>query len=274
MVRIIDTHAQLWTAEAIMSMPEAMREGYVRVFGNDLPTLTGTVEDMDAAGVAISVLVAVDAETTFGYRVSNELVAEAVRSNPDRFIGFASVDPHKGEAARRELRRAVVQDGLKGLKILPHLAELPVNHKTMYGVYQEALELGIPVLFHMGTQFHTGTKLKYCRPLDVDEVAVDFPDLKLIIAHFGWPWYEETMAVVHRNLNVYFNIAGWAPKRIPDFVFSYMKGPVKEKALFGSDYPLVSRKRIVDELSGIDLADDVRERLYYKNALEVIPGLK
>jgi hypothetical protein len=272
-VEIIDTHAQLWTAEAIMAMPEAMREGYLRVFGDNLPTLADTISDMDAAGISKSVIVAIDAETVFDYRVTNEVVAESVSANPDRLIGFASVDPHKGKAAKRELRRAVEKDGMKGLKLLPHLIELPVCDKLIYPLYQEASELGIPVLFHMGTQFHTGTKLKFCRPLDVDEVAVDFPELKLIIAHFGWPWYEEAMAVAHRNLNVYFNIAGWAPKRIPEFVFKYMNGPVQDKALLGSDYPLVSRERIVAELADIDLKDDTREKLYYRNALEVIPGL-
>lgn len=273
-MEIIDTHAQLWTAEAIMSMPETMREGYVRIFGDNLPTLEDTVSDMDAAGVSKSVIVAIDAETVWDYRLSNELVARAVSENPDRLIGFASVDPHKGVIARKELKRAVEEDDMKGLKLLPHLIELRANDRLMYPLYEVAQELTIPVLYHMGTQFHTGTKLKYCRPLDVDEVAVDFPDLRLIIAHFGWPWYEEALAVVHRNLNVYFNIAGWAPKRIPDFVFKYMRGPVKEKALFGSDYPLVSRQRIVSELSDMDIREDVREHLYYKNALEVIPGLK
>jgi predicted TIM-barrel fold metal-dependent hydrolase len=273
-LQVIDTHAQLWTAEAIMSMPEAMRENYVRVFANNLPTIDDTIKDMDAAGVSMSVIVAVDAEVQWGYRVSNELVAETVRKNPDRLIGFASVDPNKGDAARKELRRAVRDDGMRGLKLVPHLCEIQVNEPVMYPLYEESQELGIPVLFHMGTQFHSGTKLKFCRPIDVDEVAVDFPDLKLIIAHFGWPWYEEALAVAHRNLNVYFNIAGWAPKRIPDFVWSYMKGPVKEKALLGSDYPLVSRQRIMTELADIDISNDVRERLYYKNALEVIPGLK
>ena len=273
-MKIFDTHSQLWTAEAIMSMPETMREGYIRIFGDNLPTLEDTVNDMDAAGVDKSVLVAIDAETVWDYRVSNELVAEAVSANPDRLIGFASVDPHKGVIARKELRRAVEQDGMKGLKLLPHLTELRVNDRAMYPLYEEARDLGIPVLYHMGTQFHTGTKLKYCRPIDVDEVAVDLPDLKLIIAHFGWPWYEEALAVAHRNLNVYFNIAGWAPVRIPEFVFNFMKGPVKEKALLGSDYPLVSRQRIMAELADVDIVDDVRERLYYKNALEVIPGLE
>ncbi len=256
-----------------MSMPEAMREGYVKVFGSNLPTIDDTIGDMDLAGVELSVLVAIDAESVWSYRVSNELVAEKVREHPDRFIGFASVDPNKGAPAVRELRRAVEQDGMVGLKILPHLVELRASDRAMYPVYEEARSLGIPVLFHMGTQFHTGTKLKFARPLDVDEVAVDFPGLKLIIAHFGWPWYEEAMAVAHRNEHVYFNIAGWAPARSPDFVFSYMKGPVKEKALLGSDYPLVSRQRVVSELADIELPDDVRERLYYRTALEAIPGL-
>ena len=272
-MQIIDTHAQLWTAEAIMSMPEKMREGYIRVFGENLPTLEDTIADMDAAGVSKSVIVAVDAETRWDYRVANELVAEAVSANPDRLIGFASVDPHKGKAARKELRRAVEEDDMRGLKILPHLAECHVNDSLMFPLYEEAQDLGVPVLFHMGTQFHTGTRLKFCRPIDVDDIAVDLPEVKFIIAHFGWPWYEEALAVVHRNPNVYFNIAGWAPKRVPEFVYSYMKGPVKEKALLGSDYPLVSRRRVVDELSEVDLPEDVRESLYYKNALEVIPGL-
>ncbi len=269
-MEIIDTHAQLWTKEAIMSMPESMREGYIRVFGDNLPTIEDTISDMNAAGVSKSVVVAIDAETIWDYKVSNELVARTVAENPDRLIGFASVDPHKGVLARKELRRAVNEYGLKGLKLLPHLLELRINDKKMYPLYEEACELGIPVLFHTGTQFHTGTKLKYCRPIDVDEVAVDMPELRLIIAHFGWPWYEEAMAVVHRNENVYFNIAGWAPKRIPAFVFSYMKGPVKEKCLFGSDFPLVSRQRIVTELSSIDLPDDVREHLYNKNARKLL----
>lgn len=272
-MEIIDTHSQLWTAEAIMSMPESMRDGYIRIFGENLPTLEDTIKDMDEAGVGKSVVVAIDAETIWDYRVSNELVAETVSKHPDRLVGFASVDPNKGVLAVKELRRAVEEYDMIGLKILPHLIELRANDRRMYPLYEEAASLGVPVLFHMGTQFHDGTKLKFCRPIDVDEVAVDLPELKMIIAHFGWPWYEEAMAVVHRNVNVFFNIAGWAPKRIPKFIFEYMKGPVREKALLGSDYPLVSRQRIISELSNMDIKDEVRERLYHLNALEVIPGL-
>lgn len=271
---IIDTHSQLWTEQAINSMPAEMRENYLGVFAGEPPQIQDTISDMNAAGVTKSVIVAVDAESLWNYKVSNELVAEAVSEDPERLIGFASVDPNKGTGAIHELRRSVTEHDMRGLKLVPHLCEIQVNDKVMYPIYEEALDLGIPVLFHMGTQFHTGTKLKFCRPVDVDEVAVDFPDLKLIIAHFGWPWYEESLAVVHRNPNVYFNIAGWAPKRIPDIIWSYIKGPVKDKVLWGSDYPLVSRKRIVEELNEIALPREPFERLCYRNALEVIPGLK
>lgn len=269
-MEIYDTHAQLWTEEAIMSMPESMREGYLRIFGENLPKIGDTLQDMDAAGVAKSVIVAIDAETRWGYGVSNELVAQTVAEHPDRFIGFASVDPHKGVLAVRELKRAVEDLGLRGLKLLPHLLELRPNDREMYPVYEAARDLGIPVLFHAGTQFHTGTKLKYCNPIDIDEVAVDFPDLKIIIAHSGWPWYEETMTICQRNQNVWFNIAGWAPRHIPEFVVRYMDRVLSHKALFGSDYPLVSRKRIVEELKALELREETMRHLLHENAVQVL----
>ena len=83
-MEIIDTHAQLWTEEAIMSMPEEMRQGYLRIFGDNLPKIGDTIEDMDAAGVSRSVLVAIDAETRWDYRVSNDLGAETVAEHITR----------------------------------------------------------------------------------------------------------------------------------------------------------------------------------------------
>ncbi len=290
-MEVIDTHSQLFTAEAFGAMPLEMRASYLKTFmpgavppgareeqvleaarnfSENLPPLEATLADMDAAGVTRSVVVAVDAETRWNYRVSNESVAEAVAAYPDRLIGFASVDPHKGVVARHELRRAVEDLKLRGLKLLPHLLELCPNDPEMYPVYEEASALGIPVLFHSGTQFHAGTKLKYCRPLDIDDVAVDFPDLTLIIAHFGWPWYEEAMAVVQRNPNVYFNIAGWAPRHIPAFVISYMDRVLNRKCLLGSDYPLVARTRIMAELADIEMKEETRENLYSANARKIL----
>ncbi|MEJ2068650.1 MAG: amidohydrolase family protein, partial [Deltaproteobacteria bacterium] len=134
--------------------------------------------------------------------------------------------------------------------------ELDINDKKAYPLYEAAQELNVPVLFHTGTQFHAGTKIKYCRPLFVDEVAVDFPRLKLVIAHFGYPWWEEAMAVVRRNPFVYFNIAGWGPKHIPKGVIQAANSYLKGKVLFGSDYPLISRGRILKEVRELDIKDE------------------
>ncbi len=253
---IIDTHSQLWTKEAIESFPKAMAEGYKAMFKDmGFPSIEDTLADMDAAGVDKAVIVAVDAETIHNYRVSNDLVAETVSKHPDRLIGFASVDPHKGDKGVRELERAVGDLKLRGLKLLPHLVELDINDPVIYPLYEAAQELGVPVLFHTGTQFHAGTKIKYCRPLFVDDVAVDFPRLKLVIAHFGYPWWEEALAVVRRNPFVYFNIAGWAPRYIPEGVIRLADTALTGKVLFGSDYPLLSRVRIMKEIRELGIKE-------------------
>ena len=233
-----------------------MAESYRQMFGDiGMPSIEDTLKDMDAAGVDRAVVVAVDAETIHHYKVTNDLVAETVGKHPDRLIGFASVDPNKGKRAVREFERAITNLKLAGLKLLPHLVELDINDKKIYPLYEAAQALGVPVLFHTGTQFHAGTKIKYCRPLFVDEVAVDFPSLALIIAHFGYPWWEEALAVVRRNPSVYFNIAGWAPKHIPSGVISAANTYLSHKVLFGSDYPLLSRTRIIKELKELNLKE-------------------
>lgn len=269
---IIDTHSQLWTKEALVSLPELMYRTYRAVFGESVENLSekATIKDMDAAGVERSVVVAVDAETTYNYKVPNELVAVLRNKYPDRIIGFAGVDPHKGKLAVKELEHAVKDLGLSGLKLMPHLMELNPNDRLLYPLYETATALGIPILFHAGTQYHTGSKIKYCHPIFFDDVAADFPNLKIIIAHFGWPWVTETIAIVMRNKNVYFNIAGWAPKHLPSELINYMNGPLSNKALFGSDFPLLSRKRIIEELHAVPLKKEVLNKLLVENPARVL----
>ncbi|MCX5866959.1 MAG: amidohydrolase family protein [Proteobacteria bacterium] len=266
---IIDTHAQLFTRELIDlfnrgEIPGMDALGYGFFFAKGAPE--DTLADMDAAGVEKSVVVAIDAETVSGYRIPNDLVAQAVEKYPGRLIGLGSVDPHKGVLAVREVERLARELKLKGLKFIPHLLELNPDDRLFYPVYEAAQELGLPVLFHTGTHYHLGKKLKYCLPLPLDEVAVDFPNLKIILAHFGFPWFAEALAICQRNQNVYFNIAGWAPRYIPEMVIQYINGPLSRKALLGSDHPLLSRKRILDELKEIPLKDESRSRLLEENA--------
>ncbi|MCD4674798.1 MAG: amidohydrolase family protein [Desulfobacula sp.] len=268
---IIDTHAQLNTRDAMEGITEQLVVGYAAAFSEmERIGLETSIKDMDAAGVEKSVLVAIDAETTFKYLVSNEMVAAAVRRYPERFIGFASVDPHKGTAAADELVDAVTRLGLKGLKIVPNLIEMYPNDRRLYPLYEIAREHDIPVLFHSGTLFYTGVRLKFGQPMSIDDVAVDFPQLKIIIAHFGLPWFYEAIAIVQRNPNVYFNISGWKPKYIPADVVRYMNGPLRHKVLFGSDYPLLSRVEILEELKQLKLKDDTLQMLLEGNAKAVL----
>ena len=263
---IIDTHSQLFTAEAMASFPEEMARSYQAMFPDMThPSIADTLSDMDAAGVERAVIVGIDAETTHRYRVANDLVARTVAQHPQRLIGFAGADPHKGALACDELTRAVNDLGLRGLKLLPHLAGICPDDRRMYPLYETARALKIPVLFHTGTQFHAGTKIKYCQPLFLDSVAVDFPGLQIVMAHFGYPWYHEGLAVVLRNPNVWFNIAGWSPKRIPEEVIRQINGPLRYKALFGSDFPLLKRTRIVAELDQLPFKDGVKQLLMSDN---------
>ncbi|AGK61769.1 putative metal-dependent hydrolase of the TIM-barrel fold protein [Archaeoglobus sulfaticallidus PM70-1] len=266
---IVDTHAQLWTREVIESLPRSMVDSYSRVFGKDFSiSVEKMLADMDEAGVEKAVVVGVDAETTYSYKVSNDAVYRAYEESGGRLIPFAGVDPHKGKVALKEIDR-IVKLNFKGLKFMPHLHELNPNDPKMYEIYRAANDYGLPLLFHTGTQFHKGSKIKYCRPLYLDDVAVDFPDLKIIIAHFGYPWYEEALAVVRRNENVYFNIAGWSPKYIPEVVIRQMNSILSDKVLFGTDYPLMNYKRVVEELKQLNLKETTYEKMFYRNAKRI-----
>lgn len=269
---IVDSHSHVRTEEALRGIPKRTIVEYERIFHQkwDPIPIEETIRDMDEAGVDKAVIVAVNAETAVGHKIANEHIAELVDRYPDRLIGYASVDPHKGALAVKEFGKAVGDLGLKGLKLLPHLLELNANDRLIYPLYEKAQEFGVPVLFHSGTQFDVGTKIKYCRPIDIDEVAVDFPDLKIVIAHFGWPWTEEAIAVVQRNRNVYFDIAGWAPKYLPQTLLKYMDGILSSKALFATDYPLLPRKRVVSEFDTLPLKVETKKKVLSENVKQLL----
>jgi predicted TIM-barrel fold metal-dependent hydrolase len=268
---IIDTHSQLWTKEALATVPPAMLRSYEKIFKGIRPLeLEDILADMDQAGVDMSVIVAVDAETVSHYKIPNEIVAQAVKRYPKRFIGFAGVDPHKGVLAVDEVMRSVEELGLVGLKFINHLLEMAPNDSRMYPVLEKAQELHLPVLFHTGIHFHTGARLRYCRPETLDDIAIDFPELKIIAAHFGFPWFYEAMAVAQKNSNVYFNIAGWAPRHIPEYVIRMINGPLADKALLGSDFPLISRVRIMKELSELPIKEKTLQKLQSQNPANLL----
>ncbi|MEX0763195.1 MAG: amidohydrolase family protein [Dehalococcoidia bacterium] len=228
---------------------------------------------------AMAVIFSVDAETATGDKPdSNDYVAEIVNAHPDVFMGFASVDPWKGSAAVDELERSVRDLGLRGLKLHPvHQAFYP-DDARFHSLFAKCSELGVPVLIHTGyaaagagTPGGGGFKLAHSRPIPhIDNIAAEFPELTIIMAHPAWPWIEEQIAVALHKPNVYLDLSGWAPKYIPDRLIQEANSRLRDKVLFGSDYPYMPPERWLEEFEQLDIRDDVRPKILLENAQRVL----
>lgn len=222
----------------------------------------------------LAVIFEIDAETASGQPyVGNDYIASIVRQYPDQFIGFASVDPWKGQLAINELERSVRELGLRGLKLHPTTQAFYPNDLRFYPLWAKASALGIPVLFHSGqTGVGSGTpggggyKLKYSHPMLLDDVAADFPDLTIIMAHPAVPWQEEQLAVALHKGNVYIDLSGWSPKYFRPILVQYLRSILQDKALFGSDYPVLQPERWLRDFDGLELKDEVRHKILLDNA--------
>jgi predicted TIM-barrel fold metal-dependent hydrolase len=235
-------------------------------------------EELDIIGV----LLAWDAETATGLPpVTNDEVAEIVRRYPDRFIGFASVDPWKGKRAIEEIQRAVTELGLKGAKFHPSLQAFYPNDGRFYPLYEKICELGVPALFHTGTSGigagvpgGMGIRLDYARPIHLDQVAADFPQLTIIGAHPAWPWHEEMLAIIGHKSNVFMDLSGWSPKYLPKVILDEARKRLADRMLFGSDYPFIQPRRWLADFDALEgFSPDVRQKILYDNAARIL-GLK
>ena len=234
-----------------------------------------TYRDLDVLAVIFSV----DSQTATGdVPDSNDYVAEIAASHPEQFIGFASVDPHKGEWAVKELERAVRELGLKGLKLHPiHQAFFP-SDEAFRPLFDKCEELGVPVLIHSGyaaagagTPGGGGFKLKYARPIPyIDDLAADHPGLTIIMAHPAWPWVDEQVAVVLHKPNVYIDLSGWAPRYIPRELIREANTRLQNKVLFGSDYPYMPPSRWLQEFEELEMRDGPRQKILLDNAKRVL----
>src|SRR3954463_7813909 len=192
-----------------------LREATERYFRTSIPVRTvDEMADEFRADDVVAVLLAWDAQSESGLPpVTNDFVASCVERHPDTFLGFAGVDPWKGRAAVVELRRAVGDLGLRGLKLHPSAQGIAPNDQRCYPLYEAATDLDIPVLFHTGTTGlgaglpgGGGIKLGYSRPILLDDVAADFPDLAIVAAHPSWPWQDEMLAVAQHKTNVWLDL--------------------------------------------------------------------
>ncbi len=267
---IIDTHCHFWVEELMSDELKEILIAFCRQHGFDAgKVLDGKperlVEEMDEAGIDKAVILPLDYGLKFegkvDFRYYNDYAARVVKEYPDKIIGFAGIDPRRGKEAISELERCVSKLELNGVKIW-QLVGFYVDDPGLYDFYEKVADLDVAVLFHTGGG-PPGTYMKYNNPVHVDKVAVDFPEMRIVMAHVGNPWINEALVVAAKNPNVYVDISAWelAAKKAP-FALVQMLVTAKlicgmEKVLFGSDWPLftplMSLRDWVEFVKGIQL---------------------
>ena len=279
MPRAIDFHVHPSTPEYVDAAMGHFGPACESYFHTKLPHhQVHEMADVFRAADVLGVLLAWDAETNTGLPpVSNDFVAQCARDHPDAFIGFASVDPLKGDAAVTELERAVRMLGLRGCKLHPTAQGFVPDDRAVYPIWEAASELRIPVLVHTGT---TGLgaglpgggrlKLEPSRPIHLDAVAADFPDLQIVMAHPAWPWQDEQLAIALHKPNTWIDLSGWSPRRFAPDLVRNIKGPLRDRVLFGTDYPFLTHEQWFRAWETLDIPDDVSEQVLYTNAARLL----
>jgi hypothetical protein len=280
MPRAIDFHVHLPISEFMdvaIGPYRAAAERYFRaeVKLRDIEEIADYYAQQDIVGV----LLAWDAETATGRKpLRNDTVAEIVRRYPQQFVGFASVDPHKGDAAIVEIERAVRQLGLSGAKFHPGVQSFYPNDPRFLTLFQKIAELKIPALFHTGTNGlgagmpgGGGIKLDHTRPIYLDSLSTDVPELVIIGAHPSWPWEQEMIAILQHKPNVYNDLSGWSPKYIPPALLTEAAGRLNDKFLFGSDYPFITPDRWLRDFERLDgWSDEARRNVLFGNGQRLL----
>ena len=222
------------------------------------------------------VVFSVDERLSGRPQLSNDEVADFAAENADIAIAFASIDPHRGAEAVREARRLVSSGRVRGLKLHPPLQQFVPNDPMAYPLYEVFAEARLPVLFHTG---HSGIgtgmpggggiRLKYGNPMPIDDVAVDFPGMPIILAHPSFPWQDEAISICLHKPTVYIDLSGWSPKYFAPNLVQYANTLLKHKVLFGSDYPLLTPDRWLADLESTAIRADVRPLILKDNAVKL-----
>ncbi len=277
----VHVHAERNEGEPQDPVTAEVLEAAARYFGGTPPQPTAR----EVAGYyrernMLAVIFNVDDEAGMGRsRLGNQEVLEAARENPDVLIPFGSIDPHQGKLAIREVTELIAA-GVRGFKFHPNTQAFWPNDRDHYQLYEPIAEAGLICLFHSGTTGigagmpgGGGVRLKYSNPMLVDDVAADFPNLKIILAHPSFPWQDEALAVAVHKPNVYIDLSGWSPKYFPENLIRYTNSQLRHKMLFGSDYPLITPDRWLADFEKLPIKDEVRPLVLKENAARLL-GLR
>jgi len=220
-----------------------------------------------------------DATTATGTppAVGNDEVLELASEHPDVLIPFVSLDPHLGQAAVGELRRLVATGLVRGFKFHPSVQAFWPNDSSFYPLYDAIEETGLPALFHTGQTGvgagepgGRGVRTKYANPMALDDVAVDFPELTIILAHPSFPWQDEALSVALHKPSVYIDLSGWSPKYFPPNLIQYANTLLRHKVLFGSDFPVITPDRWMADFEQLPIKDEVRPLILKENAARLL----
>ncbi|MCP4602590.1 MAG: amidohydrolase [Proteobacteria bacterium] len=280
-MRIINAHVHMIEVDGMAKLPNGpIFSGEIPVYKEleqSLPLVLPEtlITQMDEAGIAKSIIYAVEAPIVYA---SNEYVKSLCDQYPERLIGFASVNP-KSPDAPAVLERAVMDYGLKGLKLHPPLQDFYPNSEFVFKVYEKALELNIPVVFHVGTTpFGAACKLDQANPLLIDDVAVHFPDLRIMLTHLGTLWHHAAFMVVEKHSNVFIDTAAYLYEIQEILTLNLIKRLGPQKIIFGTDYPspfceqVHRMKDFVDCINGLELPDDVLRGIFQDNVQALLNG--
>jgi predicted TIM-barrel fold metal-dependent hydrolase len=276
--RFIDIHVHPPVEEFLNGALAPYREQLAEYFGRPLEVMTTTeIADYYRGLDGKAVILAWSAQTATGMPpFRNETVSQMVAEAPDVFLGFGSVDPHRGSAAVAAVHRAA-RDGLLGLKFHPSAQHFSPSDEEFLPIFEAAAEENLIVLSHTGftglgagTPGGMGIKHRHANPMHLDDIAATFPDLQIIMAHPSWPWQAEALAIARHKTNVWIDLSGWSPKYLSQELLDAVRGPLADRTLFGTDFPFITPEKWLRDWETLEMPDDLSRQILHDNAARLL----
>jgi hypothetical protein len=279
-VEAIDTHVHVESdSHGHLSLDAELMNASAKYFkagDNRTPNLSEIADYYRDRRLA-AVVFTVDAHTATGHpAVSSEQIVSDAAAHEDVLIPFASVDPHDGASSVSRLRELAAA-GARGLKLHPSLQDFAPNDPAHNPLYDAADELGLPIVFHSGQTGigaglpgGRGIKLRYSDPMLVDDVAAEHPSLTIVLAHPSVPWQDAAISIATHKANVFIDLSGWSPKYFPPQLVRAANGLLRRKVLFGSDFPVITPDRWLEDFAVLEIKPEVRPLILKDNAARIL----